>query len=594
MNIEEFAQSTLRQDQEQHITGNWRVNKLIIDGDFNGTINGFNFKDDVLHTGNWEKAEVTGFKKIKSLDVYDVKARIVNGIDISDWFQNAVNLNSSEEQIVDGTIELHQAVFYDDLQVFGTVNGIDFSPETVLTKSGDGQVITGDLTIRVMTPQEMKQLLIENLYLRDGINGRNLTELYMNTLKASDTKIDSERLIFEQKLVAESIQADKTIFGVDMAAFLKGSDASNELVRFQSNLRYLARVGESLKASADDVAVVLDHFEYHQSIHGVNIQKTVPLAIEVGPSVDHVLAVHERNTNTSFEVVKFHRWSREQHNFIDDASILPLQYGIDSYQITKLSLVVYNGADHLFVEIFDKTSKAFFQSLMRFDPASQAFVAVLQSQSPFSAQFFTLDNGGSSCYGSIFPSFGDINIICDGSQSTVLKTAPIRMVSSQNGIIILLTDDHQLQIWYQQKIQQVLKVMNPQSFTSARFDGKFFIAVSSDKVDQSTHHGSMEIFESGDDINFVHVQSFDLQNPFMAQFSVIASGDLMLYVLTRNPGHALNVYQYAGVSYFVESIENPTIINAGRDLSTMKVDGTELIAVVSDEVFIIQVVLKEF
>lgn len=582
-------------DREQTITGNWTLSQLIIDGDFNGTINGLNFYDDVLHTGNWKTAEVTGSKRIQSIQTYDIKTPFVNGIDILDWYQNAVLLNSSAEQNIEGKVELGPAVFYEDLVVFGPVNGITINPEAVLTKSSEGQVITGDLTIKTMTPQGVKPSFIKDLYLRNGINGKNIADIYLNTLKTSDTKIDSKHIVFEQKLIAGSVETNKNIYGVNVAEFLKKSDASGQLVKFQQNLEYLTTVGESLKESFNDNAVELSHFEYHQSIHGMNIQKTVPFSIRSGSSVDFVIAVHERNTNTSLETIKFYRWNRDLHSFTDDGSMSALQYSVSSYQITKVDKVVKNAVDHLYVEIFDKSSESFYQSLMLFDPPSKTFVAVLQTESQFSTQSFTLDDGASACYGSFFPSFANLNIICDGQSPTLLKTAPIRSVSSQNGLIILLTDDHQLQIWSENKIRQVLKLMNPQSFASTRFNGKFYIAVSLDKVEQSIHHGSVEIFESSDDIDFKLVQSVELENPFLVQFSVIPSDDLLLYILTRNAGKTLSIYKYAGASFFVETIGASTIVNTGTDLRTMNIDGkTEFIAIVSDDVFIIEAVLKEY
>lgn len=578
------------------MAGNWTVKQLIIDGDYNGTINGLNFHDDVLHTGNWNTAVVTGSKRIQSIETYDVKAKYVNGIDILDWYKNSVLLNSSEEQNVNGSIDLGSAVFYEDLEVYGPVNGMKINTDTVLTKSGDGQVINGDLTVRTMTPQGVKPSFIENLNLRYGINGKNISEIYLNTLKASDTKINSKHLVFEQKLTAGSIETDKHIYGVNVAEFLKKSDASVQLVKFQENLEYLTSVGENLKGSFHDVAVELSHFEFHQSIHGVNIQKTVPFTIRSGSFVDHILAVHERNTNTPFETIKFYRWDRESHTFKDDGSMSSLQYNISSHQVTKFDKVVKTFIDYLYVEVFDKSSNLFSQYMMLFNPQTRTFVADPPLPgSEFSKHFFTLDRGSSVCYGSFSPSIENLNIICDKRPQTTLKTAPIRMVSSQDQMIILLTEDHQLQIWLGSKIRQVLKLMNPQSFASVQFGGKFYIAVSLDKVEQSIHHGSVEIFESNGDINFRLVQSVEMENPFLVQFSVIPSGDLLLYILTRNAGKTLSIYKYAGASYFVETIGSSTIVNTGTDLRTMNIDGkTEFIAIVSEDVFIIETVLKEY
>lgn len=138
--------------------------------------------------------------------------------------------------------------------------------------------------------------------------------------------------------------------------------------------------------------------------------------------------------------------------------------------------------------------------------------------------------------------------------------------------------------------------MNPQNFASVRYNGKIFLAVTSDKIQQSVHHGSIEIFESSEnEVNFVHVQSFVLENPFQVKFSNISSGDLLLYALTKNPGKSLNIFKYAGASYFIEAIESSTIVNTGTDLSTITAGGSrEFVAIVSGDVSIIEAVLKKY
>lgn len=593
--IEEFATSILRLDKEQKINGNWAIKKLVVQGDYDGLINGLNFHENVLHTGNWETAVVTGSKRIGSIEAYDVKTPYINGIDIMDWIENAVILNPSTEQNIDGMVELaSQSVFYDNIDVAGPVNGIKFNQDTVLMKSRDGQVINGDLIIQTMTAHGVKPLFIDSLNLIYGINGRNITDIYQNTLKVTDGKIDSNEIVFDEKLAVGSIEIGKNIYDVDITEFLKESDASGKLVKFQENLKQLTNIGYSLTRSLNDPAVELNHFEQHQLLQGTNIQKTVPLIIHHDSTKSYVIAVQERNA--SFETVNLYRWSREARKFIEDDSITTLKYSTELYQITKLDKVVYRAVDHLYVELFDKNSKQFFQNLLQFDSSSGQFVAILQHDTKISAQLFTVDDGSSACYGVIFPSLENLDIACHGLEATVLKTDSLRKVSSQDGIIILLTEDHQLQIWYQRKIRQVLKVINPQSFASVKFEGKYYLAVSSDKVEQSIHHGSIEIFESSlDDINFKLVQSLELENPFLVKFSVIPSDDLLLYILTKNAGKTLSIYKFAGASYFVETIGSSTIVNTASDLTTIRVDDQhEFVAIVSGDVYIIEAVMKKY
>jgi hypothetical protein len=79
---------------------------------------------------------VSGHKKFKYLDVHDVDTKIINGIDVKDWLLNAVRRNASKAQIIDGHVTFKNfAQVEDNLQVYGTVNNIHLTPQTVLMKN---------------------------------------------------------------------------------------------------------------------------------------------------------------------------------------------------------------------------------------------------------------------------------------------------------------------------------------------------------------------------------------------------------------------------------------------------------------------------
>ena len=580
---------------------------MVMYGDYNGRVNGLNIKTDVLHAGNVDTAVITGKKTFHTLDVDNLHASHINGIDMNDWLQNAVRTNTHEEQFIDGHVEFRKPVFTNDVWADGPVNGIMFTPETILTKSGEGQVINGNVILETMTTQEIKPSFVEQLYLNYGINDKNLTNIYMNTFKSGDQRIESNSVTFDKTVLTGFLDVDKNIYDVNIGEFLKKSETSNKMIKFQNNLEHLMDVGRSLKESFNDEVVELNHFEHHQSLFGVNLLKTVPLTIRTHDGNVYIFAVHERNTNKSLEVIRFFKWDRETQLFAEDASMIPLQFSLETYEVTKLDKVVYKGSDHLFMEMFDKSKQEFDQSLLTLDVQSKAFIAYLVSSSKVTAQFFTINDGSAPCYGSAYRSHPNLNIICEGTQPTILQTPPVMSVSSSKNLIILLTEDQQVQVWYQQKISKNLNVLNPQSFTSIEFNGKFYIAVTTDITAQSIHQGSIEVFESDDGTNFKLLQSFEKKNPFSVQFSVIPSGDLLMYTLTMDPEKNLRIFKYAGASNFVE-ITDETIIKAGHDLSTIRIDDSrEFVAIVSktirktdgevlvpEQVYIVETVLKKY
>lgn len=583
----------------QNIIGTWHIKKLVLYDEFTGSINNLNFYDDVLHTGNMDSAMITGHKEFLNFNTNNVDTVFANGIHLSDWFEHSVFLNVAQEQIIQGRVTIIDAFFYNDINVQGLVNNMNFNSYTVLTKSDDNQIINGSLTIRSRSQNDGKisSLFIDQLQLHDGINDKNINNLYDNALKVGDTYINSNLLEFENQLVVGHLQVGNNIYDVNVKNFSQELDKSSKITNYQNNMEHLTKVADELIESYDDIVVDLSRFEYLQSLYGVNVQKTIPLAVKIGPTVEYILVVHEQNYNVSLEILTFYKWSCEENIFIYDRHLAPRHFDMNKFRISALDKVIYKSSELLFVELFDLTTKMFTQWLMMFDPASEKFEHLIETQNAASQILFTI-NSDDSCFGTYSPGLSSITVICGNPvQSAKIQTMPIRMVSSQNKIMILLTEGYQVQIWNNKQIIQVLKVFNPICYASIYLNNKYYLAICSDKMDQSIHHGSIEIFESSDDIDFKLVQSIDLENPIKINFSLLPSGDLVLYILTSTPSKSLIVYLYSGISYFTEIIDRSTIVSSGIDLATIKINNDiEILSIVSktNEIFLIEAIVNKY
>lgn len=596
-NITGMKMKALQHNINQNIIGTWHIKKLVLYDEFTGSINNLNFYDDVLHTGNMDSAMITGHKEFLNFNTNNVDTVFVNGIHLSDWFEHSVFLNVAQEQIIQGRVTIIDAFFYNDINVQGLVNNMNFNRNTVLTKSDDNQIINGSLTISPQNDGKISSLFIDQLQLHDGINGKNINHLYDNALKVGDTYINSNLLEFENQLIVGHLQVGNNIYDVNVKNFSQELDKSSKITNYQNNMEHLTKVADELIGSYDDVVVELSRFEYLQSLYGVNVQKTIPLAVKIGPTVEYILVVHEQNYNVSLEVLTFYKWSCEENIFIYDSHIAPRHFDMNKFRISALDKVIYKSTELLFVELFDLTTRMFTQWLMIFDPTSEKFEHLIETQSAESQFLFTI-NSDDSCFGSFSPGLSSITFICENpAQGAKIQTMPIKMVSSQNKIMILLTEGYQVQIWNNKQIIQVLKVFNPICYASIYLNNKYYLAICSDKMDQSIHHGSIEIFESSDDINFKLVQSLDLENPIKINFSLLPSGDLVLYILTSTPSKSLIVYLYSGVSYFTEIIDSSTIVSSGIDLATIKINNEiELLSIVSktNEIFLIEAIVNKY
>lgn len=597
-NITKLAMEAFRHNITQDISGSWKVKKLVLYGNYDGLINSFNIRDDILHAGNLNNF-VTGFKQIKKVDAHDVHVKFINDIDVKDWFLNAVRNNGSGEQYIDGHVMFKKFTRMEsNLQVYETINGIFITPLTVLMNNRENQVINGDVTFFIVDPKnphnngQSNQIFINRLVLRDSINDENWQEIHVNVFRLDSENINS-KVVFEKELQVYSLQTNKSIYDTDMVEFLKGSSVSNNMVKFKKNMEHLSEVGEDMIKSLSDVVVELSHFEFIQTINSNDLQKSVLFSV----NREYFLAMHEKNA--THEVIKFFKWNRETRKFLIEPSMTPIQYNAEAFQIVHFFKIVYRGMDHLYVEFFDRQSKTFNQNLLTHDVRSGTFLHAIQLSSENSAKFFTWEDGMSACYGVIYRFINNIFKNCEGRPHSVIQAeGSIRKISSQNDKLILLTEDAKVRVWRDQKFINIPNLINPQSFSSIEFNGKIYLAVITDEIEGTIHHGDIHIFVSSTDaeLNFKELQKLSLHVPTNVKFSKAPSGDLLLYVLTRNEPRAFYVFSYAGGSNFIPSIGEDTIIKKASNLDVIQIDGnTEMASIVSgDNLYIIQAVINQF
>lgn len=570
---------------------------MIVEGNFFGPINGLRFYDDVLHETSLETAEITGWKYIKSVDAYTTTSRHINRVDIHDWVSKAIYKNVNSTQTVDGYVTMHNAKFYENVIAPGYVNGKIINKDTVLVRSPenllDARTLLGNLSL---ISSQQAPSTIAKIKIAESLNGKDVNVLMADSFRSDDDVIDS-KLIFDEPLEVENLETEAKIFGVDMDQFVRESGASRNLEQFQRDLHFLRKVGKDIDASFKDHAKELNHFEHIQSIPALKALNFVDFKI----LTEQFVAVHEKNQSSPFDTVKFYRWNRDKEQFLEDARVEPLKFNVELFEIIQLDKVVYANADHLFVELLDKSTNFYTQSLMIFNIQSQIFVPVVQLNSGMSTRLLTIGNGIRACYASFVIGTGNLAITCETSAAVILKTPPIKSIDSLNNLLIILVatndTDSQIQVWRGERLVSALNILNPQSFTIAHHNSLYTLAVISGRVEKSTHHGSIEIFETVDDvIDFQRVQSFEVENPFKLRFSAIPTGDLLLYILTKQPGKALLVYVHAGASHFTKFIgDEVTIVNTGTDMTSISIDKQhEVVLILAKEIFVIKAVLKEF
>lgn len=251
LNISHFNRNVFKKNVDQEITGKWKFASVNVKGNLNlPSINNLTFPNDVLTAQQLDSVVITGHKKFKNLRARNVKASFINDINLADWFFNSVKLRE-ENQKVEGKVTLHNAVFYNDIEVKGLVNDFQFNAETVLTKSTPNQVIQGDLIVKTKTTRPMKILksIFNQLFLSNSINGINFTDFFENSLKRQDREISTD-LIFDRPLNVEELETNGfNIYDVNMGTFLSEMDVSTKLQNYEKNLGHLNELGVNLIGS---------------------------------------------------------------------------------------------------------------------------------------------------------------------------------------------------------------------------------------------------------------------------------------------------------------------------------------------------------
>lgn len=163
----------------------------------------------------------------------------------------------------------------------------------------------------------------------------------------------------------------------------------------------------------------------------------------------------------------------------------------------EVKKLIFHHKEFLVLEIFAVAQNSFTQFLYGFDQQAQSFEVWNKFTSQVSRHFITLNQFNNTCFGSFTPGFNSLEVICDDpARNFLLQTSsPIQMVTTSNQLMILLFVDRHLEVWSDLKAVQALNIQNPVCLASIKWKNKYYLAVCSDRMDDSIHYGSIEIYE---------------------------------------------------------------------------------------------------
>ncbi|XP_055631057.1 uncharacterized protein LOC129771448 [Toxorhynchites rutilus septentrionalis] len=622
INIVEFDKYVLKKDVEQTITGKWIFHDVEVYGNLNvTTLNGLDVRRDFLRSDATE-ATFTGAKRIDNLRVRRLNCPdpcIIQGVDFGEWFANAVRLD--RHHTIEGVTYLESATVLGDIESLGPVNNITFNEQHLLLKSIP-QTIDGDLYLRTKFPERnlIYPSSIENLEV-ETINGKDFNQFVENLARRDQaTLIIDTPVTLTQPLDAENIDSgDNTIFGVNFTQLLKEVEYDDQLEEYQSKLRSLHTVGESVVENLNVKTPFLGQYQSIKKLTG-HFRRVSVITLPLSPVAIELLVVHvDDGTRTA---VEFYRWSKKEQRFRIAKGFPPIFS--PSLIVTDAKRITLNHVQHLFVEFFDPVHHYYRQSILDLEPPdllvprkTPKFVTIYDFNSTVSHNIISFKLIDLDCVGLYSSTVDGMNIYCLHLENLLyymnfqqaLKTAAVQQAVHLDGRLILLSRDDRLQVWrpnpdYKLTLYQRIEVLHPSSISVAKFEHQLFIAVNSvhDLADQ-VHHGSIEIWRDARPLHrnstFVPFQTILTKVPKQIQFSVIPSVvEMMLYTLNANPFHPFVVYRYEGVSGFREYLTSNVLrLDPGVNrLSVLKLNGgqRELVALVAPnkEIVFIEAVIK--
>lgn len=607
--IVDFDRNVLKKNVAQTITGHWTFHDVEIEGGLNlTTINGLDLQKDIL-LNNAQQATFTGSKQFENIYIRKLRCAapcFIQGVDFTEWFANSVRLDKNNT--IEGVTYLESPTILGDIECLGPVNNITFDKDHLLLKSVP-QTIKGNLYVKTKFPE--KNLIypssIEMLEVKT-INGKNFNDFVRNL-----ARIDQDPLIIDtpvtltQTLEARSIDfGDNTIFGVELNQLLHELDNSDQLKKYDSKLRYLEQVGQSLVDTFKHSNPYLSHFQPIESLKGY-FGTVDTITISNAHQIVSLLVAHvvERDRTA----VEFYRWNKKDAHFRIAKGFSP----ISSMKLAVANLKTINlgSSQYLFVEFYSPEHQYYRQSILSAeatDPTiskkTPKFITLYEFNSTKSRDIITVKLFELDCVGLFPPLTNGMEIYClhpNSEDSYHMKfhqsiaTPAIRQALHMNGRLILLSYDN-MQVWrpqshYKLELVQLMKIHHPSFITAASFDHQLFIAVNSEpKLPNSVHHGSIEIWRDlrpqHHNSNFTKYQTIMAKEPKQIRFSVVTpTADLMLYTLCASRFHPLVIYRYEGVSGFKQYLKSNTLRTSANRLKVLKMDRSqgEMLALLGDD-----------
>ncbi|XP_050067709.1 uncharacterized protein LOC126556488 [Anopheles maculipalpis] len=602
IDIQEYDKYTLRHQEPQEISGKWQFREVEIHGDFYPqTLNGYNVETDLLRKdvaiGNF-----TASKRFRELHVESIVCAppcVIQGIDMDEWYANGLRLRGN--QTIEGTLHINDAIITGNLEVLGTVNGMQFDAEHLLLKSLP-QNVNGTLRLVTKFPKEnvIFPLVFESLNVTE-INGKDVEQFMTNVALISQNPliVDIPVTLVQPLEAEETILEGDMVFGTNVTQLLLSTSYGKNINALASQVRSLNSVNDKLAQNVFENSPVFSHFDKIKPL-AVQAVRMFVLTVTIHAGPMELVVVHSAEPNRP-STVDFYHWSDKKSSLVPAKSFPPI-VGRDR-TIVNVKRLTLGYRQHLFVEFMEHGSTNYVQQILDLNTETSntyKFIPLYLMNSTRARDIIWMRIVKLDCVVMYTKGMVGFEVRCLREHNLVHildvrqieeTVVPMQIVALENHLVVL-DNRERIQVWratasYYLKLHQTITVSHPSYLTVARYENQLMLAINSEHTPNTAHHGSIEIWRKALTANatFAQHQLILTKLPKQLQFSVLPSNEMLLYTLTQNWLHPLVVYRYEGVTGFREILTTNTIRQKAKRMSVLKMRlaRKEIVAIVGPE-----------
>ncbi|KAL3267313.1 hypothetical protein HHI36_011443 [Cryptolaemus montrouzieri] len=557
--IPELLRTILLQDEDQVFEEVVYLEDVYINdlqGEF--LVNNLMLETDLLR---YDKENIiTGHKHLDYLNAYNVKLKeniTIQNVDILNWMRNAI-LKKGIFNIDKLKIFKQNVHFERGISLQGLMNGEKFTDETIMLKNTP-QNITGEKSFKL---DKFDLMHFKNMKLRGQLNDMQMSE-FLSENNDENLIFDSP-IYFQKDLYTKNLNLKKSYKDINMDEVLSDIFQLESMDDLMENYGKLLNLSQKINKNLREQAVYL---QYYRDLQEIKNPKYI-----VNFCCDNQALMYFDLVNGSY-LRGFYHWNEQQQIFSKSFEIT-----VDKgYPPVRTLAFSFGRQQFLYMEYpkaESKTQDSFEGTFWKIDMSNQLInYGSIKSNGVDQITPFTIND--SECLLIIYQKKQFPNILCNlntpheitlrpflhsghyiQSRATKINDVPFLIMVQSNDETSINAQAY-IEIWRihdsQFTLHQVLYFSDPppKSIATITYKGVHYLAI---VYQGGFQQGHVDILRYSPVMNkYEQWQKITSNNPENAEFSVVPSGELLLFLLGSS-NESLMIYKYEGISGFRKHI----------------------------------------